>query len=1283
MMTVPSIFKINSLPVDKFIELKNNIKINKEDNTKRNLQLNNKPFLFEIMKIIYIDYTELQNNIKNIDENDIIITAINNNNNNNNNAKKIFKLLDNNYDDKYFIHIKNFTFILNKYIDNIDSLLTVDINAVNIINWLYISIINISSGLNHAIDNAEVLEKSYNKQSFKDKLDNIIDDINNDKLITFLKITNHDNDTQEYNKRFKIFLNGGNNMALVKYMNDDYQYYSNGNNELFKTQIGQYNKIINNLKTTFNTKLTEYYNTLKINYKNIYDRTIKIIKTQPCKYPELIIKSININGIDIKIYKIADLLVLNKDKEILKDTNTKRACIINSIASDVNELIKSINIDKIIENFNSEDEKIAINEENKFIEINNIIINSLNDIKSITTNKDNTKNIPILLKNVRNSQKEILESINDMNKYKNLNKYEFATNTLNIINYDTEYLFGKFTKIYEPRLNIQQIAEQMEIIKKKALEGKPVFILGYGASGAGKTSSLIYFKGVNDKKIQPEDGLLINLCNFFAKKKKFINLTVKTKEFFVSDDNNLQKFKKTHEFEGCDIYDKNVICSEEIVFEFDGTVFKTKSFQYKNKHIINNSRNNTTYLNTLSESLIHLIDTDRFVKATTNNPNSSRSHVLVFIEMKSKTKDSKDINLIVGDFAGVENKFYCDDVNTLVKFLNIKRDNSNDVYYNIEQIDNDNINAADCDKEDAMTENYPLYDFEKPLIYDNSKGITLPILKNVLEDFFGKNIDNLEIYKKLMDNDRETENIKNIYENRKKIIEKILNYNDLLKKFVYEEILGVENFEDENFQKYFVKLEEIYNNGMNILEKDSLVFKMGKEIGSKSYNFAAIYRDYNNNNKCSNEDFHNCLMEKNKIIEKIKIYSANKAIEKNDSFYVEDIKKAANEFNNYFEKFVNNDKKIQLKNKILLNVDNIIKENTNKTYTFYRAHKNDRYNEIPIKLELDNKTLKELFEKKYTELHDFKNKNENKNENETYFEILLYTYSYVYNIINETRCRFDYGKQICKSRLEEGKFINESLKQVRETIKEIIIAKNKDNTNISPNFIDECLDTYCPTNESCFELNTETKNNIDIPSKIFKEIYDQLKYQNKTKFYEDILVSVFCVLNISKDANNPPPVPYIDINRFKQIYYQEDIKPNKKVSLESIRLLINEFYKIVKNINYFESKLGDILYSNIDTREHNVIYQKARELMETLSESINNIGSDGLNIDEADYKKIVEFINLIDNSNAVSAIGTLEFVDQIAKFNTVNTICSSNSPYLSSNEDNLFLSNNMKELYSE
>jgi hypothetical protein len=53
-------------------------------------------------------------------------------------------------------------------------------------------------------------------------------------------------------------------------------------------------------------------------------------------------------------------------------------------------------------------------------------------------------------------------------------------------------------------------------------------------------------------------------------------------------------------------------------------------------------------------------------------------------------------------------------------------------------------------------------------------------------------------------------------------------------------------------------------------------------------------------------------------------------------------------------------------------------------------------------------------------------------------------------------------------------------------------------------------------------------------------------------------------------------------------------------------------------------------------------------------------------------KYLVQFIHFYDNQNAISAIGTLEFLDQISKYNTTETIC-----FLDANEKN----NNYFEIY--
>jgi len=54
-------------------------------------------------------------------------------------------------------------------------------------------------------------------------------------------------------------------------------------------------------------------------------------------------------------------------------------------------------------------------------------------------------------------------------------------------------------------------------------------------------------------------------------------------------------------------------------------------------------------------------------------------------------------------------------------------------------------------------------------------------------------------------------------------------------------------------------------------------------------------------------------------------------------------------------------------------------------------------------------------------------------------------------------------------------------------------------------------------------------------------------------------------------------------------------------------------------------------------------------------------------------ERIQRFIDMVDKSNAVSAIGTLEFVDAIAKYNAVRTVC--NGP--------LVITNEYKDLYTK
>jgi hypothetical protein len=1273
-MTVPSIFKINSLPVDNLNKLfSDRISISFKDDKDQTINEKNiKPLFLDIMKLIYIDYSEIKDSkllkiLENKYKNNII-------NGDNENGKQIFNDSDNK--NLFFLHITKFKYLLEYYVTNYDQLSLSDIDTVNIITWLYVSIDNISEGLDKAIDNIEILELPNNISTFKKPLDAIINSINSDKIITYLKITNHNNASSEYNKRFEIHLNNDphKNIALVKYMNDDYMYYDNDNSI-----------------QSFKTKLLEMQN---------QDKRKNIIKEISSAYNIFVD---NINAENIIILKVSSA-VMNKETNTQKQKTTAKN--INDYANTIKTKINSNRIDfNKFENFN-----------NKFVENIKKITESIENIMKITKNENNTKAATEMLNIIKRTKENILNSIKTLNELNNINNYNIIGDTFDIKKYDTEYLFGKFTKIFEPSLNNNNIADQMETIKQKAIKGIPIFILGYGASGAGKTSSLIYNnKGTSDAEKQ---GILKHLCNYFAMQ-GYKELTIKTKEFFVSDDNNLKKFENT-----CDVSGNDIICKDEIKFTFDDetTQFVTNQYEHTNIHKYR-SKESTIEFNkkTLGETLIHLIDTDRFVKATTNNPNSSRSHVLVFVNIK-KTDDNNanDINLIVGDFAGVENKFYCHDVNTLVKFLNIKRDDKEaKQYYSTESIKYDNMNiiyGGNTDCSDKYQELYPIYDFSEPVIRESMKSsiINDNVLKNVLNNLLIENTglntlnDNSVTYNLLRNNDT-IETIKKNYDKYDQLLNNILNYENYKKDFFYKMILGIDISNniiknDDNTDEYL----NLYVDDMTnvIIEMCKLILLLAEQNSDK-YRFAKLFDGYKNDNRFS-DDFYNVLMYGNKKINGDEILK-NIKLPVNDEKILTTIKGIYEKFLINFtkteenksllksewykigsiKKYIENNKN-QIKTFIKKQIDDMYNNNNkNVNYTFYRSYKNipdsQKYESMPIEFELNSSIITELFNLYNNDMTKLiknwgLNIDINNNAEKDKIRELLKIYDHIYEIIYETHCRLDYGKQICISRLAEGNFINQSLRDVRKTIKEIMIEKNKNTIYNSPEFIDVCLDTYCPTHESCFEQKSEsaeTENDDinSIPSKIFYEICAELNYKTKTQFYKDIIVSVLCVFNISKQANNPPPIPYIDINRFKQLFYLEIIKKygnSGEIILEKDKImsLISQFDKIVAEINFFNTKVGDLLEKDE--------YINTKKIIETLSRESNK---PEIILNESNRKTIEDFINLIDNSNAVSAIGTLEFVDQIAKFNTVNTICSNNSPYL--NEKNIELVNNLQVLYKK
>ena len=246
-------------------------------------------------------------------------------------------------------------------------------------------------------------------------------------------------------------------------------------------------------------------------------------------------------------------------------------------------------------------------------------------------------------------------------------------------------------------------------------------------------------------------------------------------------------------------------------------------------------------------------------------------------------------------------------------------------------------------------------------------------------------------------------------------------------------------------------------------------------------------------------------------------------------------------------------------------------------------------------------------------------------------------------IFKEKECKQTYMTDVCAIRTNETSMINESLKDIRDIIRNILLEKNKASMDASPEFIDACLPSYCD-GTSCFSykdpLSTNKGvSNKDINSVIFNTIKDELA-QSGCNQYKclNIIIGVFCVVNLEKLANNPPPTPYIDINnlRYQLNYMTKETFKDDSVFIKECSLLINKMETIYKD------KIS-LLLTNKTFKDFKQMISSKLYKQKDINKTI---------------QMIILLLNEIDKMNASSTIGTLQFVDTLSKYNTVEIMCT-------------------------
>lgn len=750
---------------------------------------------------------------------------------------------------------------------------------------------------------------------------------------------------------------------------------------------------------------------------------------------------------------------------------------------------------------------------------------------------------------------------NDTEKYSD---YE-VTQEYTENHYTNEYLFGPFNRIFFYNETNKDVANNITDVKESLINGKNIFIIGYGASGSGKTSTLVYLK-TPDGKIT-EDGIIVHICKnmkgiYDTFKVKCIELASPADEMNKLDERIIPS--NSDNIEQYLVFKNNE--NNDLVLE--------NAYEHKPVWI---DKGNTKIFNTgtkMGDIILYMIDDDRYIRPTTNNPKSSRSHYIIFIEM-SKSETNKKATLIVGDFAGVENTFNCNEKNIVEKYFNIGNINNEQNFENYytknfenydKQLDRQEFNgfnvsdekynlikvdeSSDMKLDDNFINNI-LDNFEKKSSYSSGSNI-----KIITESSIDKNND-------VIDNKKINKTIDFIKKN-------FFNYNDYLN-----------SVRTIFFQIYKTIFSDIYKNkNKDIKNTDDIMNKVIDKI-NKFFEILNNLKDKANRNIISAKSFLYNYHKNN-------LFSSFETLEIN----------GINILN-----LINFSKKIPIEQYLSISKGGFYEQENSFIFylvNFNRENKNKLYN-------LWGRIFNEIIEKKKEQdEEEFNKKNKELTEQK----------------IEENK--LNYIKAECGKRVVEGQFINRTLAELRELITNILKEKNKNKISISPQFLNECFDFYC-TKNNCFEISKE-------PGNINGNVFKILKRENID--LNQLIMCVFCVLNISPNANNPPPVQYIDINRIKKDFFNE---------MNSYKN--DNFKKFVQTMRTHLTSNGNI--SNFN------------------NESIDFLEKGIINYSEPDYNRYKnntrDYINYIDNYNAITSIGTLDFVDKIAKFNLTDVICNHES----------------------
>jgi hypothetical protein len=222
-------------------------------------------------------------------------------------------------------------------------------------------------------------------------------------------------------------------------------------------------------------------------------------------------------------------------------------------------------------------------------------------------------------------------------------------------------------------------------------------------------------------------------------------------------------------------------------------------------------------------------------------------------------------------------------------------------------------------------------------------------------------------------------------------------------------------------------------------------------------------------------------------------------------------------------------------------------------------------------------------------------------------------------IMTKTQIEAYSKKALCDQRVKEGVFINDSLKRLRS-----FIATHVRGTSRTPPFLDECVPLQChPHHLHCFGQGSREEDGGPLARLIEKSVVGK-----KNTF------CIFTVVNLSRDANNPPPTPYVDI--------------------EPLLTLRESLYPLIPG----KMDLPDM---NVLHPILNGVYQHLQQLTHQNDMIVRQFTTYATRIlqggDDVPYH-LEDLIQTLISHNAITTIGTIEFTDSMAKYGATQITCA-------------------------